>query len=97
MHPEDMWLYMIIPVMFAAQLGMCLLCKRVWLRLIPTLVSLLLIVACFVAYAASAFTNWAFLILGMIMFFAYLACGLAWAIFGIINLIKKLCLSRKNT
>ena len=97
MHPEDMWLYMIIPFMFAAQLCTCFLCKKVWLRLIPTLLSVLLIAACFVAYAFSGYTNWAFLILAVIVFFTCLACCLAWAIFAIVKLVKKWLLSRKNT
>lgn len=90
MFSEDIYLLIPIPVLFVAQLCMCLLCRKVWLRLIPTLLSVLLIAACFVAYAFSGYTNWAFLILGAILFFALLACGLAWAIYGVVCLAEKI-------
>lgn len=88
MFTEDIYLLIPIPVMFVAQLCMCLLCKRVWLRMIPTVLSTLSVAACFVAYGVSGYTNWAFLILAVLLFFALAACGVAWLIFGVIHLIN---------
>lgn len=97
MFTEDIYLLIPIPVMFVAQLCMCLLCKRMWQRMIPTVLSALSVVACFVAYGVSGYTNWAFLILAVLLFFALAACGVAWLIYGVIRILKKSQVSRKNT
>lgn len=81
---------------FAGQLVLCLLSKRKFLRVVPTIVILFLIVACFCIYCFTH--NWGWLIL-MLYGLQPLSCaGAAWVIYALILFTQKnLNLSRKNT
>ena len=74
-------------VLLALQV-LCFFAKKVWGRLIPTLTVAALMVFCVVMYAASEYTNWAYLILLLLLFGLMLAMGLAWLVYGVAHGIK---------
>lgn len=84
---EDMYLLIGAVVLLALQV-LCFFTKKVWVRLIPTLTVAALMVFCVAMYAASDFTNWAYLILLFLLFGLVLLMGLAWLVYGIIRGMK---------
>ncbi len=85
---EDLYLYISMLVLLTAQIG-CLFAGKVWVRLIPTLINVGLMVFCVIAYAVSGWTNWGYLILLLLLFVLLAAMGLVWLIYGVIRLTKK--------
>lgn len=77
------------------QAALCFLTKRLWVKLIPAPVLLLLMVLCFGIYAAT--TNWAYLIFLIVLLIGLLIVGGVWAVYGCWKLVKIILLSRKNT
>lgn len=73
---------------FAVQLWLCLQAKSFIVKLIPMLFVLLLTVASVVVYCCTQ--NWAWLIIAFLNFGAIGLCALAWLIFGVIRLCKRL-------
>ena len=63
--------------------------KRVWVRLIPLALILLLIGLCFAAYRISH-GNWAYLIICLLFVYPLLAVVAAWLVFGMIRLVHKI-------
>ena len=89
-------LLLLVPVFFAVQLILCLLSKRLPIRLIPVAIPILSVAACIAVYACSQ--NWGFLIIMGFVFIWMLAVCAAWVLFGIIRLVQKILkVSRKNT
>lgn len=85
---EDIWLLVAAIVLLVAQV-LCIHAKKVWVRLIPTLIAAALTVLCVVMYALSAFTNWAYLILIFLLLVLLAVMGMMWLIRGIVRAIKK--------
>ena len=85
---EDLYLYIGMLVLLAAQIG-CLFVRKAWIRLIPTMINVGLMVFCVVAYALSGWTNWGYLILLLLLFILLAAMGLVWLIYGVIRLTQK--------
>ena len=76
---------------FAVQLLLCLLARRVLVRLIPTILAVLFAGGCFVMIFLS--TGWdaiGYLLLATIACFPVAACVLAWIIFFVVWIIKKI-------
>lgn len=80
---------LIMGVVFAVQLLLCFLTKRVIWKLLPLLAVLLLMLVCIVNYAVSGWSNWAFLILLLFLSMPFGAIGAGWLLYGIVRLIKK--------
>lgn len=85
---QDIWLLVIGLVLLVAQVA-CLFAKKVWVRLIPVLIVAVLMVFCIIMYAASAFTNWGYLILLLLAAFLLGAMGLVWLVYGIARVVRK--------
>lgn len=79
----------ILLLVFGTQLLLCRKAGRVLVKLIPTLLILLLQGICFCMYAAGGFTNWAWLILLLLLLGPLAADGAAWAVFGIRKAIDR--------
>ena len=76
---------------FAVQLLLCLLARRVLVRLIPTILAVLFAGGCFAMIFLS--TGWdaiGYLLLATIACFPVAACVLAWIIFFVVWVIKKI-------
>lgn len=86
---EDIWLLIIGLALLAAQVG-CLFLKKVWVRLIPVFIAVALMAFCVIMYAVSSFTNWAYLILLLLVAFLLGAMGLVWLAYGIANMVRKI-------
>ena len=77
-------------VFFTVQLLLCLLSRRVFVRLIPTLLSVLFAGGCFAMIFLS--TGWdaiGYLLLAIIGSFPAAACLLAWVIYFVVWLINR--------
>ena len=85
---EDLYLYISMLVLLAAQIG-CLFVKKIWVRLLPTLINVGLMVFGIVMYALGGWTNWGYLILLLLLFVLLAAMGLVWLIYGVIRLTQK--------
>ena len=84
---EDTYLFIGAVLLLAVQV-LCFFAKKVWVRLLPTLIPVALMVFCAVMYAVSEYTNWAYLILLFLLFGMMLIMGLAWLVYGVIHRIK---------
>lgn len=80
---------LIMGAVFAVQLLLCFLTKRVIWKLLPLLAVLLVMLVCIVNYAASGWSNWAFLILLLFLSMPFGAIGAGWLLYGIVRLVKK--------
>ncbi len=85
---EDIYLLAAAGTLFIMQL-LCFLAKKVWVRLLPVLAVVALMVFCVVMYGLSGWTNWAYLILLMLLFGLLVAMGAAWLVFGVVCAVKK--------
>lgn len=74
---------------FAVQLLLGWKAKRRIVKWIPALLIVALMIGCVAAYAFSGGTNWAFLILMMLLFGLLVVDGTAWAISGIWRLVAR--------
>ena len=63
--------------------------KRIWVRLIPLTLILLLIGVCIAAYGMSD-GNWAYLIICLLFVYPLLAVGAAWVIFGAFCILRRI-------
>lgn len=73
-------------VLFAIQLALCTYIKRLWIRLLPVeLFSLSSVVLFFIARSAQDWDAFGYLLLALFAAFCALACGLAWALWGIVR------------
>lgn len=73
-------------VLFAIQLALCTYVKRLWIRLLPVeLFSLSAVVLFFIARSAQDWDAFGYLLLALFAAFCALACGLAWAVWGIVR------------
>lgn len=75
-------------VIFAVQLAICFAVKRLWLRLLPVILTIALAVICVIFYCCSGFTNWAWLIILALVSVILLMIAVAWVIFGLLRLAK---------
>ena len=76
---------------FAVQLLLCLLARRVFVRLIPTILAVLFAGGCFAMIFLS--TGWdaiGYLLLATIACFPVAACLLAWGVYFVVWLIRKI-------
>lgn len=87
-HLADLNLLIGLLLLLLAQIG-CLFARKVWVRLIPTAVTVALMVFCVGMYACSDWTNWAWLILLFLLFCLLMAMGLVWLVYGLIRLVPK--------
>ena len=85
---EDIYLLIGAAVLVLLQI-LCFFAKKLWVRLIPTLTVAALMVFCVVMYAASKYTNWAYLILLLLMFVLMFVMGLAWLVYAVAHGITK--------
>lgn len=85
---EDLYLYLAMLALLVTQAG-CLFAKKAWIRLIPTLINVALMVFCVVMYALSGWTNWGYLILLFLLFLLLVAMGILWLIYGIVRKVRK--------
>lgn len=84
---------LIAGVVLLIQLLMCFLLRRVWIKLIPTVLSFVVTVAFAILMVTSE--GWdvlGYLLLGLCSFCALCACAVAWLVWAIVRAIKK----RKN-
>ena len=72
---REIWILVWSALAMAAQILVSLKVKRRWIKALPAVVQLVLLIVCFVGYAASGYTNWAFLILGVLMLLPLLGIG----------------------
>jgi len=73
-------------VLFAIQLVLCTYVKKLWIRLLPVeLFSLSAVVLFFIALSAQDWDALGYLLLALYAAFCALACGLAWALWGIVR------------
>lgn len=77
-----------IAAFFVVQMALCIKGKRRLVRLMPVIAVFVAQVFFVVCYAASAWTNWAFLILLLLSMGPMVACALAWTIWGIVKKVK---------
>ena len=94
---NEYWLFAICVAAFAAQLVVCFWGRRLWLRLLPVILPVLLGLAFFGMFFLTE-GNWAWLLLAVILQNATGAAMVAWVVYGGYRLTKKfLSLSSKNT
>ena len=86
---EDIYLFIGAAVLLAVQI-LCFFCKKVWVRLIPLFVILVLLIVCAVMYLISKFTNWAYLIRFLLLTVELVVLGMLWLGFSIVCKIKQL-------
>ena len=89
---RELWILVWSALAMAVQFFVSLKAKRRWIKALPAMVQLVLLIVCFVGYAASGYTNWAFLILGVLMLFPLLGIGAGWLFAGIFLFFSR----RKN-
>lgn len=89
---REMWILVWAAIAMAAQFFVSLKAKRKLVKALPLLLQTLIIAACFVGYAASSYTNWAFLILGVLMLIPLLGIGAGW----LFAVIFRIFSGRKN-
>lgn len=83
------WYIVILALLFVVQFILSLLAKRAVVKCLPAIVVLILMAACFAAYAITRWTNWAWLILLMLCGGALVPIALAAVLAGIANAVKK--------
>ena len=81
------WLIGICAAVFVIQLAVCFLSRRIWLRLLPVIVTVLATGGCFALYTYQA--NWAWLIFMAFSFQAAVMAAAAWLVYGLYRLVKK--------
>lgn len=86
---NDPWMLAFVIALFALQLCLCAKARRVWLRLLPLMVLLVLMAGCVILYICSGHTNWAFLILLLILGAMLAVDGFAWLFWGILRLLYR--------
>ena len=67
----------------------CFFGKKVWVRLLPLMIVGVLAAVCVVLYAVSGYTNWAYLILLVMLFAVAVIIGLMWLFYGFTCLLQK--------
>ena len=78
-------------VLFVIQLLLCLLSRRVFVRLIPTILAVLFAGGCFaMLFFATGLEVLGHLLLAVIACFPVAACVLAWIIFFVVWVIRKI-------
>ena len=78
-------------VLFVVQLLLCLLSRRVFVRLIPTILAVLFAGGCFaMLFFATGLEVLGHLLLAVIACFPVAACVLAWIIFFVVWVIRKI-------
>ena len=78
-------------VVFAVQLLLCLLSRRVFVRLIPTILAVLCAGFCFaMVFFSDGWDAIGYLLLAIIAAFPLATCLLAWLIFLVIWIIRKI-------
>ena len=85
---DDIWLLAGGFLLVLAQIA-CLFAKKVWVRLIPAFIAVTLMAFCVIMYVLSGFTNWAYLILLLLLAGVQCAMGMAWLVYGIIYMVRK--------
>lgn len=85
---EDIYLIAGAAVLLVIQI-MCFFVKKVWVRLLPILIAVMLLVFCLAMYAVSGWTNWAYLILLMLLFGVLAVMGAMWLVFGMVCAVRK--------
>lgn len=85
---EDIYLYIVMFMLWVLQIG-CLFAKKVWVRLLPAMITVVLMAFCVVMYAISGFTNWGYLILLLLLFLLLAAIGVVWLVYGIVRRVRK--------
>lgn len=83
------WYIAILVLLFALQFVLTLLAKRAIMKCLPVIVVLVLMAACFVAYAITSWTNWAWLIILMLVSGGLVPIALAAVLAGIARAVKK--------
>lgn len=86
---KDMWFFLFPAAVFVAQLLLCRFAKRRRIRWLPTILLLLLMLLCFGLYACSNWTNWAFLILMLLLGIALAADSIGWLIGSLWRCVEK--------
>ena len=86
---EDIYLLIGAAVLLVIQIA-CFFTKKIWIRILPLLLLVALMVLCLVMYWVSGWTNWGYLILLMLLFGVLVVFGIVWLIFGVICGIKKM-------
>jgi len=77
-------------VVFVVQLLLCLLSRRVFVRLIPTILAVLCAAFCFtMVFLSSGWDVIGYLLLATIACFPAAACLLAWIIYFVIWLVRR--------
>ena len=88
---KTIWYYSILAVFFAVQFLLTRKARRAVVACVPVTVVLALMLACFIAYAVSGWTNWGWLILMMLATGGLVAVALG-AVLGLAaKRIKKYC------
>ena len=91
MDMKEFLLIVFSVVMFVLQLWLCLTIKRVILRLLPTVLTGVPAIVFFVMiFFASGWDALGFLLLFIITCVPLGGCLLAWIVFGVISLIKRI-------
>lgn len=91
---EDVYLLVGAVVLLVIQI-VCFFTKKIWIRLLPVLITGWLMVLCLVLYGVGGFTNWGFLILLVLLFAVLVGLGVAWFIYGLVCLIRKKAKKRR--
>ena len=86
---EGIYLLIGAAVLLIIQIA-CFFTKKIWIRILPLLLLVALMVLCLVMYWVSGWTNWGYLILLMLLFGVLVVFGIAWLIFGVICGIRKM-------
>ena len=86
---EDIYLLIGAAVLLIIQIA-CFFTKKIWIRILPLLLLVALMVLCLVMYGVSGWTNWGYLILLMLLFGVLVVCGIAWLLYGVICGIRKM-------
>ena len=89
---RGMWIVVWTVIAAAVQFLVCMKAKRKVTKALPALIQLLLAAACFVGYALSEWTTWAFLILGVVLLFPMAGIVAGW----LFAVIFRIFSGRKN-
>lgn len=82
----EIWMSLAAMIFLLGQIA-AFFAKRVWVRLIPLTLILLLIGVCIAAYGMSD-GNWAYLIICLVFVYPLLAVVAAWLFFGVFCLLR---------
>lgn len=85
---DTLWIVVWL-IIFAVQLLLCAKGKKLFVRLLPLALIAAAMIGCVAAYILSGYTNWAFLILLMLLGVLLTAPASAWLLWGLIKLLKK--------